>query len=96
MWLSTGGMMLIGENRNTQRETCPISGLPTQNPIRSGVGSNLGSEQLRANLGPGKKEIRATSKSGPAKNLDTKSERLIVSCRVNWVWSKKVNLYNRQ
>jgi hypothetical protein len=33
MWLSTGGMMRTGKSRNTQRETCPISGLPTQNPV---------------------------------------------------------------
>ena len=32
----------------------------------------------------------------PAKNLYTKSERLALSCRVNWAWSERVNLYNGQ
>lgn len=35
------------------------------------------------------------SKGGPVKNLHTKSERLTFSCRVNCVWSERVDLYNR-
>jgi hypothetical protein len=95
MWLNIGGMILTGESRYTQRETCPSAGLHTQNPIWSGVGSNQGSAQPRAGLGPGKKN-RAPNKSGPAKNLNTISEILTVICIVNWAWSERVNLYNRQ
>jgi hypothetical protein len=36
------------------------------------------------------------SKGGPAKNLYTKSEGVTLSCRVNWAWSERVNLYNRK
>jgi hypothetical protein len=56
-------MMLTGENRNTQTETCPSASFLTQNPIWSGVGSNLVSEQPRADLSPDKKKH-----SGPAQD----------------------------
>jgi len=36
------------------------------------------------------------SKGGPTGNLYTKSERLVLSCRVIWAWSERVNLYSRQ
>jgi len=36
------------------------------------------------------------SQSGPAKNLYPKLERQTVSCRVNWAWPERVNLYNWQ
>jgi len=36
------------------------------------------------------------SQDGPAKNLYTKFERQTVSCRVNWAWPERVNLYNWQ
>jgi len=36
------------------------------------------------------------NKGGPFKNLYTESERLkTFSCRLNWAWSERVNLYNR-
>jgi hypothetical protein len=48
----------------------------------------------RASSGPG--EIfffRLPSKgTGPAKNIHTKSDRLILICRVTWAWSDRVNL----
>ena len=36
------------------------------------------------------------SKGGPAKNLYTKSERQIFSCRVTWAWFERVSMYNQQ
>jgi len=36
-----------------------------------------------------------TARADRLKNLYTKSERLTVSCRVNWVWRERVNLYHR-
>ena len=38
--------------------------------------------------------FRAPMKEGPTKNLYTKSEGVTLSCRVNWAWSERVNLYN--
>jgi hypothetical protein len=41
LWVgSIGGMLLRGENRSTQRRTCPIAGLSTINFTYSGLGSN--------------------------------------------------------
>jgi hypothetical protein len=37
----------------------------------------------RMGLGPGENWLK----------IFTKSERLILSCRVTWAWSEKVNLY---
>jgi hypothetical protein len=51
----------------------------------------------KAGSGPDKNCFSGpTSKGGPAKNLYTKSERLIIGFRVTWAWSERVNLYNRQ
>ena len=53
----------------------------------------------RAGSGPVKKKSTPPlppSKGGPAKNLYTKSEGATLSCRVNWAWSERVNLYNRK
>jgi hypothetical protein len=47
--------------------------------------------------GSGKKKIRPPPlprKGGPAKNLYIKSKSLILSCRVIWASSERVNLYN--
>ena len=33
------------------------------------------------------------NKGWAAKNICTKSERLIVNCRVTWSWSERVNLH---
>jgi hypothetical protein len=40
--------------------------------------------------------LRSPGNCRPAKNLDTKSERMTLSCTVTWAWSEIVNLYNRQ
>ena len=50
----------------------------------------------RAVSGPSEKKriVPSPSKGGPAKNLYTKSERVTLSCRVNWAWSERVSLYN--
>jgi hypothetical protein len=43
-----------------------------------------------------KKCFGAPSRGGPAKNLDTESERLTFSCRVTWAWFEAVNFYSRK
>jgi hypothetical protein len=43
-----------------------------------------------------KKFLDLASKGRPAKNLNTKSARPILSCRVTWAWSGGLNLYNGQ
>jgi hypothetical protein len=45
---------------------------------------------------PVKSIFRPPNKGGPAKNLDTKSERLTPSCTVTSAWYERVNLYSRQ
>jgi hypothetical protein len=39
---SDGGMILTGENRRTQRKTCPIATLSTTNPTWIDPGANPG------------------------------------------------------
>ena len=41
-------------------------------------------------------DFLSPSTEGQIKNLYTKSERPIRTCRMNWAWSEKFNLYNGQ
>jgi hypothetical protein len=43
-----------------------------------------------------KKFFRPCSEVGLAKNLDTKLERLTLSCGVTKAWSERVDLYSQQ
>jgi hypothetical protein len=47
----------------------------------------------KASLGQEKKYILVPAKSVPAKNLNIKSEKLTLNCRVAWGDSETVNVY---
>jgi hypothetical protein len=57
--------------------------------------SSTGPSIAGSGPGEGKKNFGPTSKGETAKNLHPKWERLNLSYRVTWVWSERVNLYNR-
>jgi len=58
---------------------------------------NHAHKAAESGFGPRRKKFFGPlSKGGPAKSFYTKSERQNLNCRATWVWSARVNLYNRQ
>jgi hypothetical protein len=83
--LSSGGMILTGENRNTSRKTCPRATSYTINPTRTDLGANPGPR--------GEKSITNRLTYGTAcwwsqDQIVLHSEFCFISCNCMWTTYK--------